>query len=1096
MHLKSITLKGFKSFPDRTTLEFGSGISVIVGPNGSGKSNITDAVLWALGEQSALAVRGQTMQDVIFAGSEGVRSRNAAEVEVVIDNSGGRLRSEFSELSISRRLDRTGEGGYRLNGARCRLVDVIEVLSDTGLGKEMHSVISQGRVEAIVNSKPIDRTALIEEAAGLSKHRKRRRRAQLKLERTQENLDRALDVEREARSHLRPLKRQAEAVELHARLERQSLELQGRLMEDELRAARVQLAEAEEAVATARGRRDGLEAEQSDVAHRREETERRLADHGRERERLSSRLFTFRSSDERMQLRLESVQGIARTLESRLERARRALAAAEEPSREGAGKRVAALEEELERLDRGRDARLASELEEIERERRQAQEQVAALDAEIEAAAAELEQANGAAAEARERTRVARERAEGAAREHAALEVELSAIAERLRLVARAEGPSLSDGIEVDEGFENALAGALGGRLGASVVETLREGTEAVERPEGEGERALVKGRRGPGRLPPPPTRNAERLLDHVRSEPEVLDLVELLLADAWVVERLADVPDGFEGIAVTRSGTSYQGAFREVRRLPAGGAERAVAERGRHAEVEAKLAQLASEQERAGQDADRAASAIRECDERLEEIETGLRELRRRREEAREQVRRTEWLIGQRREAEGGPEDARRAVVIAEITAERRLAERFARERTEWAQRRERLEAGIARDEDLLPAARGLADALGGALAATAAQRTGLEEDLAAGEAVGEQAAAELRTLARSEYELQAQLREAGELLTREEVQLAQTRDREAAVSSRLAEIARRLGYELAAAESPLAEAEREEIEAKLERLERRRERIGPINPLAEGEYQEALEHVEDLERQRKDLEGALAELERLIRETDRRIRESFERTFEASARNFEDMIQHFFPGGRGKLRLVQPQRPRPVLGGADPGGAEASEAGVALGAPKATGAAEGDPGTEDGSPPDPDLADDDLEGPRDETPGVEIEVTPAGKSTKRLSLLSGGEKSLVALAFLFAVFLARPCPFYILDEVEAALDDVNIDRFLGLVRRYSERSQFIVITHQRRTMEAADVLYGVSMGSDGVSKVVSRRLPRDEPEPATIKERLTEAA
>jgi chromosome segregation protein len=223
MYLKSITLKGFKSFPERTSLRFSPGVSVIVGPNGSGKSNITDAVLWALGEQSPLAVRGQTMQDVIFAGAAGVPSRNAAEVEVLLDNSDGGLDTGFSDVSITRKLSRDGEGEYRLNGARCRMVDVLEVLSDTGLGKEMHSVVSQGRVESIIHSKPRDRRLLIEEAAGLGKHRKRRRRAQLKLERTQDNLARALDVEREARSRLRPLKRQAEAAELHQRIERQSL---------------------------------------------------------------------------------------------------------------------------------------------------------------------------------------------------------------------------------------------------------------------------------------------------------------------------------------------------------------------------------------------------------------------------------------------------------------------------------------------------------------------------------------------------------------------------------------------------------------------------------------------------------------------------------------------------------------------------------------------------------------------------------------------------------------------------------------------------------------------------------------------------------
>src|ERR1700729_2406079 len=235
MRLKSLTLKGFKSFPDRTHLDFGPGVSVVVGPNGSGKSNVTDAVLWAMGEQSPLAVRGQSMQDVIFGGGHGVQARSAAEVEIVLDNSDGTVDLPLSEISIVRRLDRSGDGGYRLNGARCRLTDVIEVLSDTGLGKETHSVVSQGRVEAIVTSKPRERRLLIEEAAGLGKHRKRRRRAQLKLERTQENLDRALDVEREARSRLRPLKRQAEAAELHERLERQTLEIRWELVRDALR---------------------------------------------------------------------------------------------------------------------------------------------------------------------------------------------------------------------------------------------------------------------------------------------------------------------------------------------------------------------------------------------------------------------------------------------------------------------------------------------------------------------------------------------------------------------------------------------------------------------------------------------------------------------------------------------------------------------------------------------------------------------------------------------------------------------------------------------------------------------------------------------
>ena len=276
------------------------------------------------------------------------------------------------------------------------------------------------------------------------------------------------------------------------------------------------------------------------------------------------------------------------------------------------------------------------------------------------------------------------------------------------------------------------------------------------------------------------------------------------------------------------------------------------------------------------------------------------------------------------------------------------------------------------------------------------------------------------------------------------------QVRDAAADAEGALVELAGRLGLEPAPAEEPLSPERAEELERQVERLARRREQLGPVNPLAGQEYEEAVAHVEELEAQRTDLESALAELESLIKETDRRIRASFEETFEATARNFEDVVQHLFPGGRGRLRLVHPDGPRPVLGGEEaPGADEAPEQ------------------TRRRSPAEP---------------GVEVEVTPAGKAMKRLSLLSGGEKSLVALAFMFAVFLARPCPFYILDEVEAALDDLNIDRFLELIRRYSDRAQFIVVTHQKRTMDAADCLYGVSMGGDGVSRVVSRKLEEQQ--------------
>src|SRR4051794_33362511 len=370
MHLRSIALKGFKSFPDRTKLDFTPGVSVIVGPNGSGKSNVTDAVLWALGEQSPLAVRGQSMQDVIFAGGHGLPSRSAAEVEVVIDNGDGGLPSEFSEISIVRRLDRSGEGEYRLNGARCRLVDVIDVLSDTGLGKEMHSVVSQGRVEAIIHSKPRDRRMLIEEAAGLGKHRKRRRRAQLKLERTQANLARALDVEREARSRLRPLKRQAEAAELHARIERQSLEARLALARDVLGSSSRDLDAAEAAAAAARAARDAAEESLTDVAARRAAAEEAFAAQSRVREALSGRVHAARSAYERIGMRVERARDVGRAaVEGGARRGVELEAlvggAREAPGPEAGAERIAEIESELARLAEDRSRRLEEQLAEL-----------------------------------------------------------------------------------------------------------------------------------------------------------------------------------------------------------------------------------------------------------------------------------------------------------------------------------------------------------------------------------------------------------------------------------------------------------------------------------------------------------------------------------------------------------------------------------------------------------------------------------------------------------------------------------------------------------------------------------------------------------
>jgi chromosome segregation ATPase len=769
MYLKSISMKGFKSFPERVSLEFSPGVSVIVGPNGSGKSNITDAVLWALGEQSPGAIRGASMQDVISAGGKGVSQRRAAEVEVVIDNSDGRAATEFSEIAVQRRLDRSGDGVYRLNGARCRLADVTDVLSDTNLGREMHSVISQGRVETIVHSKPRERRLLVEEAAGLGKHRKRRRRAELKLRAARDNLDRALDVEREARARLRPLKRQAQAAEIGARIEREELGLRGQIVSEELRFGADRAAAAEKAAARARATRAQIDERLTAVGKRRREAEERFAARDRERTQAWGLVTKLRGEQERIAVRAAGFSSRVTELEARLES-------------------------------------LRSEL-----------------------------------------------------------------------------GP-----LTLDVGPGSAP-----------------------------GERA--------------------RKLD----------------------EELGEIGAGLDsavaGLAVARS--------------------------------------------------DDAAEAAREA--ALGDVHSGA-------ERASRHARRAEGLLGERH--------------------------------------REALRKRVADGEALLDDARAALAAIEAVGTAIRARVERTEGKVVGGKDDGDEIADELRACSQQEFELQTEMKSVADELTKAEVEAAHLGDRRAEAERELAAIGAKLGEEVPPAEQAMGEEERAEIDRRLERLERRRAQIGPVNPLAEREYDEAREHVEALQAQREDTERAMRELETLIREIDAEIERAFEQTFDATAKNFEEMVEHLFPGGRGVLRRVAL---RPIRDEERPSG-------------------------EQEAPTDEAEPEEEEEEAREEL-GVEIEVTPAGKSTRKLSLLSGGEKSLVALAFVFAVFLARPCPFYILDEVEAALDDANIDRFLQLIRRFSDRAQFVIVTHQKRTMDAADVLYGVTMGGDGITKVVSRRLPRD---------------
>jgi chromosome segregation protein len=734
VRLKSLTLNGFKSFPDSTRLDFGPGVSVVVGPNGSGKSNVTDAVLWAMGEQSPLAVRGQSMQDVIFGGGRGVQPRSAAEVEIVLDNSDGSIDIPLSEISIVRRLERSGEGGYRLNGARCRLTDVIEVLSDTGLGKETHSVISQGRVDAIVTSKPRDRRLLIEEAAGLGKHRKRRRRAQLKLERTQENLDRALDIEREARTRLRPLKRQAEAAELHERLERQVLQARWELAGDQSRARRIELAGAEVSVAEARTARAEIERTLQETIDQRGAAERALAERAERHDALSSGVYEARSARDRLTLRAEQVVASTQALSRRIERVEQELQGLSQPDAgdsdgaEGAEgeERIAALQAQLAEI-------LASREQEIEREIAELQAALIEQTSRIERSEADAVAARAARIEADERAEQARGRlataereAQDARRESARVGAELAAANQFLRGHAHVGGDqpgsprALSEELRVQDGYELALAAALGGRLDAALVRDVAGAQELLDRAGPDGASALLAADDSASssrKDAPQPAPDARRLTELISGPPEVLALAARLLEDAWVVERLEQLPDDFTGIAATRGGRVWFASWGEVRQLSKGGTELVLARRNERDRLIAQAERAAQAEQLVRAGSEQLLAEVRAADEARVSGEASLRDAERALAEAGEAARRTRWLIEQRREAPAeGALAVRKAELEGELASERRQAERRGRELAERAARLARLRAQHQLDIAVAPLAERLAQALAGA--------------------------------------------------------------------------------------------------------------------------------------------------------------------------------------------------------------------------------------------------------------------------------------------------------------------------------------------------------------------------------------------
>jgi len=860
VHLRAIRLRGFKSFPEAVEVRLEPGVAVVVGPNGSGKSNVADALLWASGTLSPNELRAEKPDDVLFAGSPGHAPADYCEVELLFDNEDGALPElDFSEISIARRLHRGGEGQYLINRTAVRRTDLVELLADVGLGGSHGSVISQGKVEEILASKPEERRALIEDAAGLGKFKRRRHRAELKLARVQVQVERARDLEAEVKARLRPLALQATAAERAEKLRGEIAGLRARVAELDLAGIDERLAGVEERRAAAALERKRTDERLEALLAERNQVEEALTEAAGRGEGATSALYRLRSGAERLELRRESAAELAERLraEPLLPRTRR------NPERE-----------------------------------------------------ALLEQA-----------RLTRERL--AALEHSLAERE--GLPPAARALAE-EGEKLALALlEVESGYERAVAAALAGRAAALVAPDTEAALTLVGRAQsaGLGDLGVLvppRGEEAPAAEPPLP--GAEPLSSRVRPR-EGGERVASLLAGVWLVEP-GDLSRAQRGILVTREGHCFD------------------AERG---------------------------------------------EL---------------WFSGETAEA-----------VLLQLDARRRA---LADEAGELERRAEALpaEAPAVSLDPLAALAERLAAALAGAAAAVERFEAPFRARVDAGATKAAELAAELRRLGGEEAEVRRAAAEAGERAGGIDVERAR-------LEAEGSEARRRL--EEAGAE-PGEGDDREELSARIERLERRRETLGQVNPLAKQEYEQEKERLTELADQRADLEASLKELEQLRTELAETVERRFDETFTAVSTHFEEVASTLFPGGHGRLRLTEP-------------------------------------GEEDA----------------ETEAGVEIELRPVGKRVTRLSLLSGGEKALGAISFLFALFLARPCPFYLLDEVEAALDDANIGRFVELLRRYSERAQFIVVTHQKKTMEAADVLYGVTMGGDGVSQIVSRRLPQDAP-------------
>ncbi|MFC9436045.1 chromosome segregation protein SMC [Nocardia sp. NPDC057030] len=1193
MHLKSLTLKGFKSFASATTLRLEPGITCVVGPNGSGKSNVVDALTWVMGEQGAKALRGGKMQDVIFAGTAGRAPLGRAEVTLTIDNSDGALPIDYAEVSITRRMFRDGAGEYEINGSTCRLMDVQELLSDSGIGREMHVIVGQGQLSAILESRPEDRRAFIEEAAGVLKHRKRKEKAVRKLEAMQANLARLTDLTTELRRQLKPLGRQAEVARRAQTVQADLRDARMRLAADDLVTRRGELESQQSKEAYAREQHINVQSELDAANAALAQQEFQLSRLTPSAEAAAQIWFQLSALAERVNATIRIAQDRARHLDTEtpvgsgrdpeqleaeaerveaeeaelreaveiatetLEAARDALAEREHSAkaaeqahlaavraiadrREGVARlvgkvdtlrtRAQSYDGEIARLTtsiadaRQRGDAAQAEFDTVQTELSELDAGEAGLDAQHEHAVQALALADQRVTELREQDREASKRVASLSARIEALGMGLARRDGAAWLVEhRSQGllGPLSGLLRVHGGFEAAVAAALGplaDAVAADTGESAHDAIRALKDADG-GRAALVFGADGGSRPQLGPLPGAARWLTDVVECPDtVRAAITALTAGIAVVDDLAaaravvaarpDLRVVTRDGDLTGSGWLLGGSDRAPSQLEIqadidNAKSELVAAQRRAEELEAALSGALAEQTDRKDAVDQALLALHESDQSLVAIYDRLGRLG---HTARTAQADSERLLAQRTEAEASREEA--LTSLAEIEDRLRNAELEQSEidsdgtsaGTETAGReREEAAAALAEArsmevearlsvrtaEERAESVRGKADSLRRAARAERETRARAERAQASRKKAAEVAAAVAESGARVAAELEKVVAEAGtrrdDLVRRRgeaAAQVEQVKERVRALSTQLAQLTDAVHRdEVAKAQAalrieqlettiseqfgialndliaeygpdvplPPTDLEWQEYEQAKERgeqvtapapmpydratQERRAKRaekdlttLGKVNPLALEEFAALEERYNFLATQLEDVKSARKDLLEVVAEVDARILQVFTEAWEDVEREFVGVFAKLFPGGEGRLILTDPS----------------------------------------------DML----------TTGIEVEARPPGKKVKRLSLLSGGEKSLTAVALLVAIFRARPSPFYVMDEVEAALDDTNLRRLIGLFEQLREKSQLIVITHQKPTMEIADALYGVSMRGDGITQVISQRL------------------